>query len=432
MRVMQTFVLATGLGFGCLFALPTAAQQAAPSAGSSAQGEAKSRPKSVAGKAAKASKAKAADEAGTETDKTAIDAEAALDKAAKALAGGKPQITVGLADQVLGSAGKTPRTTARALALRGQARLKLGKPAEAMADLDSALWVKDGLGAGDREAASAAKAESYRQAGVADQATRAANSVGQVEKAVAPGVAAPNGQARPAAAFAPSVTPGQTAAPMDARTETTRSRGARSEASALPPPAAPAKIAEGSATNSSGGAGSFFSNLFGLSSKSQDGTAVTGQPSTTGALPTAVKPAAVSSSEPQRAPGQEPPAPATKKLAPREPVAIKSADATGSRTAAAAQPVSAAVVKPVGAAEGFQLQLAAVRTPEAAKAMADKVRSEHAASMKGRTFTIDEPVFGNMGKFYRVRIGPFASASDSLAVCSAVRNQGLDCMVVGH
>ena len=44
---------------------------------------------------------------------------------------------------------------------------------------------------------------------------------------------------------------------------------------------------------------------------------------------------------------------------------------------------------------------------------------------------IDQAVIGNMGAFYRVRFGPFASAQQTQAVCAKLQGSGLDCMPVG-
>ncbi len=354
----------------------TSSQQAGqPAPPTAAKAKAKSKP---------AAKAVEGDDAG---EKPAFDPEAALDKAGKALAEGKVPVAVGLADQVLGHAGKTPRTTARALSIRGQARLRQGKPAEAMSDLDNALWVKDGLGAPEREAATTARAEAYRQVGFG--ATPAVPGQAAAERTPAAAAPTPVAVAQPKAEAGRPVTP--------------RPRQVTAE---VPVPASAAAPAP--APSSSGGVGSFFSNMFGLSS----GAPAT--PETTASIPAGPKPPAISSSEPQRV------------------TAIAKDAAPAKVAAAAAAPATAAVVRTIQPTQGSQIQLAAVRTREAALAMAAKVRSENAAAIGPRTYEIDEPVFGNMGKFYRVRIGPFATPTESLAVCSALRNQGVDCMLVGQ
>ena len=45
---------------------------------------------------------------------------------------------------------------------------------------------------------------------------------------------------------------------------------------------------------------------------------------------------------------------------------------------------------------------------------------------------VDETVFGNMGTFYRVRIGPFAAAGELKDVCDQLRTKGYDCLVVAQ
>ncbi len=378
-RVVQALALVAGLG---LLALPggdAGAQQTGQPATTNDSGKA-------AKTKAKAAKKPAADADGG-AEKTAFDPESALDQAVKALAEGKAPVALGLADQVLAHAGKTPRTTARALSIRGQARLRQGKPAEAISDLDNALWVKDGLGAAERETATTVRAEAYRQAGLG----------------AAPLVPAQ----RTVAAAAPAP---MTAAPPVA--------SAPRPVAALPPASIAAPAAQAAPAQSSGGG--FFSNLFGGASSSFD------KPDTTAAIPAPPKTAAISSSEPQRATNSAREATAARPPVAREPAAPKVAAATAAASA------NAAVVRTVQPTEGSQIQLAAVRTREAAMEMAAKVRKDHAAAIGERIFEIDEPVFGNMGKFYRVRIGPFASPTESLGVCSALRNQGVDCMLVAQ
>lgn len=43
---------------------------------------------------------------------------------------------------------------------------------------------------------------------------------------------------------------------------------------------------------------------------------------------------------------------------------------------------------------------------------------------------IDETVIGNMGTFYRVRLGPYANAAEPRKLCSTLKPQGFDCQVV--
>ena len=50
---------------------------------------------------------------------------------------------------------------------------------------------------------------------------------------------------------------------------------------------------------------------------------------------------------------------------------------------------------------------------------------EHAATLAAREPQIDQTVMGNMGSFYRVLIGPFASAQETQAVCAKLKGSGL-------
>jgi hypothetical protein len=78
----------------------------------------------------------------------------------------------------------------------------------------------------------------------------------------------------------------------------------------------------------------------------------------------------------------------------------------------------------------YKLQLAAVRTKAEAEAMAQKARSEEPTRLSSRTFEIVEDVYGNMGRFYRVRISAFSEPTQALSVCASLRDRRMDCMVL--
>ena len=71
-----------------------------------------------------------------------------------------------------------------------------------------------------------------------------------------------------------------------------------------------------------------------------------------------------------------------------------------------------------------------VRTQAEAQSLAIRVKREHAAVLATREPEIDETMVGNMGSFYRVRIGPFATQHDGQAACAKLKGSGLDCLVV--
>ena len=72
------------------------------------------------------------------------------------------------------------------------------------------------------------------------------------------------------------------------------------------------------------------------------------------------------------------------------------------------------------------------RTQAEAKALATKVMREHAAMLAAHEAQIDQTVMGNMGSFYRVLIGPFASAQETQGVCAKLKGAGLDCLVTAQ
>jgi cell division septation protein DedD len=77
----------------------------------------------------------------------------------------------------------------------------------------------------------------------------------------------------------------------------------------------------------------------------------------------------------------------------------------------------------------YHLQLGAVRSRGEAEAMSQAIKSQHPAAAN-RTISVNEASYGNMGQFYRVGIGPFASPQESQSLCARIRNSGIDCMVV--
>jgi SPOR domain len=84
---------------------------------------------------------------------------------------------------------------------------------------------------------------------------------------------------------------------------------------------------------------------------------------------------------------------------------------------------------PANRAKGqYLVQLAAARTEEEAEALATKAKRAHAAELGTRGQSIDRVVLGNMGTFYLVSFGPFASAKETRAVCARLQGSGIDCL----
>lgn len=455
MRGRQLTILSiaiAGLGGASMGALPAYSQQG-PAQSSPAKsiktGAAKAVPKAKA-----RPKARPAAKPSDAGESQAVDAVASLDKARRALKDGKADVALSLAGAVLNATGKDARSTARALAVRGEAHLLQNRPADALADLDSALWVKGGLMGAERDAASKARSQALVLAGAPPGSApvrQTAAAPVPVERIAVPSAAVPvtpvrqpigqrTESPRPAtrAAIAEpspatrSSTWQVTATPHDASSTRLNAAAVPSERRPPAPPRTTAVVAtEASSTpQASTGLGGFFANLFGGASSPT--------PETTSSIPQPPA-AALSSSPPQRTPppvtgdrqrGSVPATVAAVQAPPRAAVppapAPRAALPEPRETSTAARPQSS-----LGGDGGYRLQLGAVRSKSEAQSMADRVRAEHGQVISNRSIEIDEAVYGNMGRFYRVRIGGFASPTETQSLCAAMRNSGVDCMVLG-
>ena len=148
---------------------------------------------------------------------------------------------------------------------------------------------------------------------------------------------------------------------------------------------------------SGGGVGEFFSGLFG------------------GGAPASPPPAAKSSDGPAWS------------TSVRSPSSHKGTEKHAQKSAPV---VTSSAPSAADASGKYRLQIAAVRSRKEADAVAARIRKEHGRVIGARKLEVDETVFGNMGTFYRVRLGPFAAAGESKAVCDQLRTKGFDCLVV--
>lgn len=274
-------------------------------------------------------------------------------------------------------AGSLPAAqTARALHYRGVAHRQQGKPAQALSDLTSALSIRNGLTDAQRSEAFRERAAAYRDAGLPDQSE--ADSIKAAKATPAPA----------SAAVATTATARETSAPAKA----------------------------------AGAGGGLFGSWFGGGSSTSTANpepartpeapkaAVSGQ--TTAAWSRNVEVRAA-------APAAAPPAEirtASVAKAPPEPTAKAAKTPKGKQAAAPA---------PTG---NLLVQIALVRSRAEAEALAGKVQQKHARSLAGRQATIDEVVLGNMGKLYRLRVGPYADANEPRALCASLKSDGLHCM----
>jgi len=343
------------------------------------------------------------------------DAQRAVEHAAKLIEAGKTEQAVQALNATLAGGNLPPPIMARALFLRGIAYRQQKKPAQAIADFTSALWLKGGLSDGDRADSLRQRTAAYQEAGL--------SQTGEITSAAGASAKEP----RPKAAAAPWSDGTTTSAPP------TQTAALNQE------PSAPA----------SGGGWDLFANLFGGS-----GSAFAGQPAAGAAAPPAdaakILNAETSTAEPAPPPrraqasgwarqtqveGERPPRVETgaitgKGEAPRRQAALPAAAATASKEEA---PQRQAALPEAGKKGGhIRIQIAAVRTQAEAQALAAKVMREHAATLAAREPQIDQTVMGNMGSFYRVLIGPFASAQETQGVCAKLKGAGLDCLVTAQ
>lgn len=339
--------------------------------------------------AAEAAKAKPA----AKKADTSVDVDRTIETGISALEAGKADLAVQELTSAI-SGGKIAQSKlARALFYRGLAYRKQSKPAQAIADFTSALWIKNGLDAQQRADALLNRAGAYRDAGLTDQAEADEQRVAATAAAKTQGAAAP-------AASAASHTEQAAAAPAA----------------------------------SGGGLGGFFSGLFGSAPAAQEPvahgfTTSVATPETNGRQPArSAPPASVSAWSTQSKPQSSRQAtPSTagwsdstvvRKVSSRQAAATP---ATTGSTGTAAKPSSGR----------YHVQVAAVRSKEQAHAVAAQLRQIGAAA-SGKQAAIEEAVMGNMGTLYRVRLGPFASTKEVDGVCPQLRKAGLDCLVISR
>jgi cell division protein FtsN len=163
-------------------------------------------------------------------------------------------------------------------------------------------------------------------------------------------------------------------------------------------------------------------NMFGTSGQaaqpSVTTTGSTGEQPAWGADTTVVT--AQTSSMVQRGPDSPPAAPAATNDLPWTPAT----------SAPAAAPAKVATAAPASAGGKYKLQVAAVRSRDEAERLAQTLHSYPAVRDGIVSAEIDEAVIGSMGTFYRVRLGPYADASEPGQLCKTLKPQGFDCLVV--
>jgi cell division protein FtsN len=405
-------------------------------------------------------------------NKAAETAARMLDAGIKAYEAGKIKDAVRLFDTLLQGGSITHPQMAQALYYRGLARRKDNKPGLAISDLTAAIWLKDGLGPSEKQEAMRQRVAAYQEAGIGD----------------VPDFGPPPDSGSTYAGAIPSAAPAPPGSSGGAPWQT--AMGATAPPPAAYAAAPPPQAARPTSSGSSGGIGGFFSsvtNFFtggpGSTGSPPPAPAAAAPPAAPAAYPGDVTTASISQPKPgpsvsdswsqAASPGAPPPAQsagaeslpwqhATAAPQPAQPPAGSQGEAlpwstsgpasTAAPAGYAAPPAPVAAASPVAATPvaatpaaakaaapaasyvplkgKYKIQVGAVRTREEADLMVAKLLTEHGGELGGRDPKIDQAPIGNMGTFYRVRVGPYASASEPKTLCGALKTSGFDCLVV--
>jgi hypothetical protein len=425
------------------------------------------------------SKSKSAD-ADSKGGRAPADTDRLLDTAAKAIAEGNADAAMSTLDGVLSGGGLANKHMARALYLRGVAHRKKARPAQAIADLTSAVWLKDGLSDADRTAALKERSEISAEIGVADAGAPPSAATATPAPSGRQAPAAQSGfVTRPPPVGSAGLTEGgfpriadaapQRTAPPPRATPEPPAPAAQTGLIRRPPPAGTPGLTEGGfprvvatappntppATSQpprAGSSGERVSTNAGPSTSSwQSGTSVA---TTDGRVPAEERPISRAGAP---APGGSPdsggglgeffsglfgtgsasapqPSKATKSddarpwaTSTREP---KSRRAPEKPSATSVAVVTSAAPPPSKPQDGYRIQIAVLRNRSEATALAARVTKEHGRDFGARKLEVDETVLGNMGTFYRVRLGPFTAVAQWKGLCAQLRTKGYDCLVI--
>ncbi|MFT3730743.1 MAG: SPOR domain-containing protein [Hyphomicrobium sp.] len=381
-------------------------------------------------------------------------AQKAYDAGLKAFAAGKYQSSIEQLSTAVKSGTLAPPAMAKALLTRGLAYKKTNQPGQAISDLTSAIWLKNGLSPSDQKSAIAERSEAYRMAGLSDtgstpdqraigaKAPAATAEAGASTKTAsgpdagsaglsAAAIAEAAGAQKAAAGADKTATITQTAvngettlqsaaSPAVASQETKPAASSSGIGSIFgwgqsstpePAPAAPSSGSSFSQTVTAipGNVSGFFSNMFSGGSST---------PAPDAGAPAATVTTASTAAAPETSSWSS----ATTVASRSERESFKAQKAS---YAPEVQQKSAVLTK-----GKFKIYIAALRSKAEAEALAQKLVAEHGAELGNHAPVVDSAVIGSMGTFYRVRIGGYASDAEPRSLCNKLRSSGLDCLVV--
>jgi uncharacterized protein len=80
---------------------------------------------------------------------------------------------------------------------------------------------------------------------------------------------------------------------------------------------------------------------------------------------------------------------------------------------------------------GVRIQLVSMPSEEAAWSAWKQLSGKYSSQLTGLTAMVESADLGTKGTFYRVQTGPFETVAAAQERCSAMKQAGLDCLVVG-
>jgi tetratricopeptide (TPR) repeat protein len=334
--------------------------------------------------------------------------EAGLKNGSASYTAGKFDTAVRQLTAAINSGTLAPSDAARAFYLRGMAYRKLDQPSRAIADLGAAVWL--GLPASDRASAQVNRALSYRAAGLGAEADAELASARKTGGSQVDTLLAENGGGNdaPVAAFSTELHVEKEEpppAPPPTRTAEASAQWTTSDEPA--PQAAPPKPLAPAAAGWETSVATPEEPASGGNRLTRWWGSVRGSGSAGNQAAAPPPPAADWTTQTRDGDASAPPQ---------------------TRTALASPAPAAA---PGASSGGYRLQLTATRSEDEAKQLWQQVSGQH-KELAGRDPLIEKTDLGNLGTFYRLQVGPFPDKAESLKLCEALKQSGVDCFVVAR
>ncbi len=111
--------------------------------------------------------------------------------------------------------------------------------------------------------------------------------------------------------------------------------------------------------------------------------------------------------------------------------------ATGTKAPEKSTEIASAKAPEAGSAaqkavpSGVRIQLISMPSEDSAWGAWKQLSGKYSSQLSGLTATVEPADLGDKGMFYRVQTGPFATVAAAQERCTAMKEAGLDCLVVG-